>query len=92
MADRISFVEQYLCPQSKTTAILMRFGWEVFQRDMLSLTHGDAAWERAKQYLPARSSAVQINGATHNVHRSTFNAFMQVVNDFLSQDRKDTNE
>jgi len=43
-----------------------------------------AAWEQAKQYLPAHSRAVQINGATHNVHRGKFNAFMQVVKDFLS--------
>ena len=44
----------------------------------------DAAWEQAKRYLPANSRAVQIDGATHNVHRSKFDAFMQVVNDFLS--------
>jgi N-formylmaleamate deformylase len=56
----------------------------------LGTTLEDAAWERAKQYLPARSRAVQINGATHNVHRSKFNAFMQVVNDFLSQEKSDT--
>lgn len=46
----------------------------------------DAAWEQAKQYLPPYSRAVQVNGATHNVHRSKFNEFMQVVNDFLSQE------
>ena len=46
----------------------------------------DAAWEQAKQYLPAHSRAVQVNGATHNIHRSQFDAFMQVVNDFLSQE------
>lgn len=45
----------------------------------------DAAWEQAKQYLPAHSRAVQVDGATHNVHRSKFDAFMQAVNDFLSQ-------
>jgi pimeloyl-ACP methyl ester carboxylesterase len=45
----------------------------------------EAAWEQAKQYLPAYSRAVQINGATHNVHRSKFDEFMQAVNDFLSQ-------
>jgi len=49
----------------------------------LGTTLDDAAWEQAKQYLPAHSRAVQINGATHNVHRSKFNEFMQVVNDFL---------
>ncbi len=58
----------------------------------LGTTLDNAAWERAKQYLPAHSRAFQINGATHNVHRSKFNAFMQMVNDFLSQDRKDTND
>ena len=43
----------------------------------------EAAWEQAKQYLAAYSRAVQINGATHNVHRSKFDEFMQAVNDFL---------
>ena len=46
----------------------------------------NAAWERAKQYLPAHGRAVQIDGATHNVHRGKFDEFMQVVNDFLSQE------
>lgn len=50
----------------------------------LGTTLDDAAWEQAKQYLPAHSRAVQINGATHNIHRSRFEAFMQVVNEFLS--------
>ena len=50
----------------------------------LGTTLDEAAWEQAKQYLPARSHAVQIDGATHNVHRSKFNEFMRVVNDFLS--------
>ncbi|MFL5702880.1 MAG: alpha/beta fold hydrolase [Ktedonobacteraceae bacterium] len=48
----------------------------------------DAAWEQAQQYLPAYSRAVQINGATHNVHRGKFNEFMQVVNNFLSQESR----
>ena len=52
----------------------------------LGTTLDEAAWEQAKRLLPAGSRAVQIDGATHNVHRSTFNAFMQVVNDFLSQE------
>jgi pimeloyl-ACP methyl ester carboxylesterase len=48
----------------------------------------DAAWQQAKRYLPAHSRAVQINGATHGIHRgSTFDAFMQTVNDFLSDER-----
>ena len=45
----------------------------------------DAAWEEAKRLLPANSRAVQIDGATHNIHRSKFEAFMQVVNDFLDR-------
>lgn len=50
----------------------------------LGSTLTDADWEQAKQYLPAHSRAVQIDGATHNVHRSKFDVFMQVVNDFLA--------
>jgi len=37
-------------------------------RPGLGKTLDEAAWEQAKQYLPADSRAVQINGATHNVH------------------------
>jgi pimeloyl-ACP methyl ester carboxylesterase len=51
----------------------------------LGTTLDEAAWEQAKRYLPANSHAVQINGATHNIHRSKFNEFMRAVNDFLSQ-------
>jgi pimeloyl-ACP methyl ester carboxylesterase len=51
----------------------------------LGSTLDEAAWERAKQYLPTNSQASQINGASHNIHRSKFDAFMKVVNDFLSQ-------
>jgi len=51
----------------------------------LNTTLDEAAWERAKQYLPANSRAVQIDGAAHNIHRSKFDAFMQAVNDFLSR-------
>ena len=43
----------------------------------------EAAWEQARRLLPAGSRATQIDEATHNVHRGTFNAFMQAVNDFL---------
>jgi N-formylmaleamate deformylase len=50
----------------------------------LGTTLDDIAWDRARQYLPAHSRAVQINGATHNVHRSKFDAFMQAINDFLN--------
>lgn len=49
----------------------------------LGTTLDEAAWEQAKRLLPVGCRAVQINGATHNVHRSTFDAFMWVVNDFL---------
>jgi len=51
----------------------------------LGTTLDEAAWEQAKRYLPTNSRAVQINGATHNVHRSKFDEFMKAVNDFLSQ-------
>jgi len=51
-----------------------------------STTLNDVAWERAKRYLPAHSRAVEIAGAAHNIHRSKFPAFMQVVNAFLNQE------
>jgi N-formylmaleamate deformylase len=43
----------------------------------------EKAWDEAQHYLPAHSMAIQIDGATHNIHRNRFAAFMQVVNDFL---------
>jgi pimeloyl-ACP methyl ester carboxylesterase len=50
-------------------------------------THGstldDVAWEQAKEYLSAPSRAVQIDGATHNIHRGMFDEFMRVADDFL---------
>ncbi len=49
----------------------------------LGTTLDAAAWERAKQYLPAHSRAVEIAGATHNIHRSMFTAFMRAVDEFL---------
>lgn len=51
----------------------------------LGTTLNDAAWEEAQRLLPANSRAVQIDGATHNIHRSKFDAFMQAVNEFLYQ-------
>ncbi len=42
-------------------------------------------WERAQQWLPAHSRAVEVPGATHNIHRSRFTAFLQVVNAFLNE-------
>jgi pimeloyl-ACP methyl ester carboxylesterase len=55
----------------------------------LGTTLDEVAWEQARRLLPAGSRAVQIDGATHNIHRGKFPEFMQVVNAFLSQD---TNE
>lgn len=49
----------------------------------LGTTLDDAAWEQAKQYLPPQGQAVQIDGATHNIHRQMFDEFMQVVNAVL---------
>jgi pimeloyl-ACP methyl ester carboxylesterase len=51
----------------------------------LGTTLDDAAWEQAQQLLPPQSQAVQIDGATHNIHRSQFEAFMRVINEFLHQ-------
>lgn len=50
----------------------------------LGTTLDAAAWEQAKQYLTPQSRAVQVDGATHNIHRSKFDEFMQAVNNFLS--------
>jgi pimeloyl-ACP methyl ester carboxylesterase len=52
----------------------------------LGTTMDEAAWERAKRYLPTNSRAVQINGASHNIHRSKFDDFVQALNNFLSQE------
>lgn len=49
----------------------------------LGTTLDDAAWEQAKHYLTPQSRAVQIDGATHNIHRGKFDEFMQTVNAFL---------
>ncbi len=46
-------------------------------------TLDDKAWELAQQYLPPRSRAVELPGASHNIHRSRFNEFMRVVDEFL---------
>jgi len=45
----------------------------------------NVSWEQAKQSLPIQSRATEIEGASHNIHRSTFDAFMRVVNAFLEQ-------
>lgn len=60
--------------------LLMRAGAD------LGTTLNAAAWERACQFLPAHGRAVEIPGATHNIHRSKFSEFMQAVNEFLEQD------
>lgn len=44
----------------------------------------DFAWNDAQSYLPSHSQALQIDGATHNIHRDKFAAFMQVINNFLN--------
>jgi pimeloyl-ACP methyl ester carboxylesterase len=49
----------------------------------LGTTLSDPAWEQAKHYLTPQSRAVQIDGTTHNIHRSTFEQFMNAVNNFL---------
>ena len=52
----------------------------------LNTTLDEGAWERAKGYLSPTSRAAQVEGASHNIHRSKFDAFMRVVNEFLSQE------
>jgi pimeloyl-ACP methyl ester carboxylesterase len=42
-----------------------------------------AMWDEAQALLPSHSQAVQIDGSTHNIHRSQFDAFMEAVNAFL---------
>jgi len=51
----------------------------------LETTLNDDDWQQARQSLPASGRAVQIDGATHNIHRSKFDEFMQAVNDFLAR-------
>jgi pimeloyl-ACP methyl ester carboxylesterase len=51
----------------------------------LQTTLNDADWAQARHYLPAGSRAIQMDGATHNIHRSKFDEFMQVLNEFLSR-------
>lgn len=53
----------------------------------LGTTLDPAAWERAQRLLSGQSRAVEIAGATHNVHRAKFEAFMQAVNAFLRETR-----
>src|SRR5579871_57929 len=51
----------------------------------LDTTMDAADWARAQGYLTSSSRGVEIPGATHNIHRSKFDAFMQVVNDYLAE-------
>lgn len=51
----------------------------------LETTLNDDDWQQARQYLSASGRAVQIEGATHNIHRSKFDDFMLAVNDFLAR-------
>ena len=55
----------------------------------LGTTLDDTAWERAKRYLPTYSQTIEIPGASHNIHRSIFPAFMHAVNDFLGQQQSE---
>lgn len=50
----------------------------------LGSTFTDAAWEEVQRLLSPSSHAVQIPGATHNMHRNRFGAFMQAINIFLA--------
>ncbi len=50
---------------------------------VLRTTLDEATWEQARHSLPPNSRAIQLNGASHNIHRDAFEEFMQVVNDFL---------
>ncbi len=50
----------------------------------LGTTMDEADWARAQSYLRSGSRGVEVPGATHTIHRSSFDAFMQIVNDFLS--------
>jgi pimeloyl-ACP methyl ester carboxylesterase len=49
----------------------------------LGTTLAAAVWEQARLYLSPQSQAVQLDGATHNIHRSKFDEFMQIVNKFI---------
>jgi pimeloyl-ACP methyl ester carboxylesterase len=53
----------------------------------LDTTLKEAAWTEAKQLLNPRSSAVEIAGASHYIHHDRSEAFLAVVNAFLSRDR-----
>lgn len=50
----------------------------------MGTTMNDTDWQHAQQYLTAPGRAIQIDGATHNIHRSMFDDFMQAVNEFLA--------
>ena len=43
----------------------------------------DTQWQQAQQYLPPSSLAVEIAGATHTIHWSKFDEFMQQIYRFI---------
>jgi pimeloyl-ACP methyl ester carboxylesterase len=51
------------------------------KQDYSTLTEEE--WLQARTMLPSHSRALQIEGASHSIHRSRFTAFMQAVNAFL---------
>jgi pimeloyl-ACP methyl ester carboxylesterase len=52
----------------------------------LETTMDEAVWDKARHSLPPHSRALQIDGAAHNIHRTKFKEFMQVVEDFLKSE------
>ncbi|GLV61054.1 alpha/beta hydrolase [Dictyobacter sp. S3.2.2.5] len=50
----------------------------------LGSTLNDQAWAAVREQLSAPSMAVEIAGASHNIHRSKFAEFMQSVDAFLN--------
>lgn len=50
----------------------------------LGSTLDDRAWTAVRERLSAPSMAVEIAGASHNIHRSKFTEFMQSVDAFLN--------
>ncbi|GCE21894.1 hypothetical protein KDK_56940 [Dictyobacter kobayashii] len=51
----------------------------------LGSTLDERAWEEVQARLSAPSAAVEIAGASHNIHRTRFAEFMQVVDGFLNK-------
>jgi len=53
------------------------------KQDYSTLTEEE--WLQARTMLPSHSHALQIEGASHSIHRNRFSAFMQAVNAFLHE-------